>query len=143
MAGFQVRFAVEKDKSAARTYRYNHPNTLVLEDDIHNINPRDYLLPNEHVSIVFGGPPCQDYSIAGKREMGHRANLTIVFAQIVSKIKPLWVVFENVYKEGALTVNVIDRNGVSIDYQVVRENNNIIITFEPLEEVATVSINIQ
>ena len=52
-------------------------------------------------------------------------------------------VFENVYKEGALTVNVIDRNGVSIDYQVVRENNNIIITFEPLEEVATVSINIQ
>ena len=30
MAGFQVRFAVEKDKSAAKTYRFNHPNTLVL-----------------------------------------------------------------------------------------------------------------
>ena len=37
MAGFQVKFAVEKDKSAAMTYRHNHPNTLVLEDDIHNI----------------------------------------------------------------------------------------------------------
>ena len=52
-------------------------------------------------------------------------------------------VFENVYKEGALTVNVVDRNGVSIDYQVAKEDNNIIVTFEPLEEVATVSIVIQ
>ena len=30
MAGFEVRYAVEKDKSAAMTYRHNHPNTLVL-----------------------------------------------------------------------------------------------------------------
>ena len=52
-------------------------------------------------------------------------------------------VFENVYKDGALTVNVVDRNGVSIDYQVAKEDNNIIVTFEPLEEVATVSIVIQ
>ena len=43
MAGFQVRFAAEKDKSAANTYRYTHPNTLVIENDIHNINPQDYL----------------------------------------------------------------------------------------------------
>ena len=52
-------------------------------------------------------------------------------------------VFENVYKDGALTVNVVDRNGVSIDYQVTKEEGNIIVTFEPLEEVATVSIVIQ
>lgn len=52
-------------------------------------------------------------------------------------------VFENINKEGALTVNVVDRNGVSIDYQVAKEDNNIIVTFEPLEEVATVSIVIQ
>lgn len=52
-------------------------------------------------------------------------------------------IFENVYKEGTLTVNVVDRNGILIDYQVEREDNNIIVTFEPLEEVATVSITIQ
>ena len=45
----------------------------------------------------MGGPPCQDYSIAGKRELGKRANLTIRFAEIVSTVKPTWVVFENVY----------------------------------------------
>lgn len=52
-------------------------------------------------------------------------------------------VFENVNKEGALTVNVIDRNGISINNEVVKEDGNIIVSFEPLEEVATVSIVIQ
>ena len=59
MAGFEICYAVEKDKCAAMTYRYNHPNTLVLEDDIHNINPLEYLHAGERVNIVFGGPPCQ------------------------------------------------------------------------------------
>ena len=63
-AGFQVKLAVEKDRSAADTYRFNHRNTLVLEEDIHNINPLDYILPSEHISIVFGGPPCQGFSLS-------------------------------------------------------------------------------
>ena len=99
MAGFQVRFAVEKDKSAANTYRYNHPNTLVLEDDIHNINPQDYLLPNEHVSIVFGGPPCQGFSLSNtmSRNMDNPNNsLFEEFLRFVSVIHPDWFLFENV-----------------------------------------------
>lgn len=47
--------------------------------------------------IIMGGPPCQDYSIAGKRQMGKRANLTIRFAELAAAVKPTWVVFENVY----------------------------------------------
>ncbi len=47
--------------------------------------------------IIMGGPPCQDYSIAGKRQVGERANLTIRFAELASAVKPTWVVFENVY----------------------------------------------
>lgn len=47
--------------------------------------------------VIMGGPPCQDYSIAGKRELGNRANLTIRFGEIVIAVKPMWVVFENVY----------------------------------------------
>ena len=47
--------------------------------------------------LIVGGPPCQDYSIAGKRKVGKRANLTIRFGEIVSQVKPTWVVFENVY----------------------------------------------
>lgn len=99
MAGFQIRFAVEKDRSAAKTYRYNHPNTLVLEDDIHNINPHDYMLPDEHVSIVFGGPPCQGFSFSNtmSRNMDNPNNsLFEEFLRFVNEIQPDWFLFENV-----------------------------------------------
>jgi DNA (cytosine-5)-methyltransferase 1 len=117
MAGFQVRFAVEKDKSAARTYRYNHPNTLVLEDDIHNINPHDYLLPDEHVSIVFGGPPCQGFSFSNtmSRNMENPNNsLFGEFLRFVNEIQPDWFLFENVegfahFEKGRIQLLVEER----------------------------------
>ena len=99
MAGFQVKFAVEKDKSAAMTYRYNHPNTIVLEDDIQNINPLDYLDAGEHVSIVFGGPPCQGFSLSNtmSRNMDNPNNsLFEEFLRFVNEIQPDWFLFENV-----------------------------------------------
>lgn len=47
--------------------------------------------------IIIGGPPCQDFSSAGKRdETLGRADLTITFAQIVVDIRPQWLVMENV-----------------------------------------------
>ena len=76
MAGFEVRFAVEHDASAAATYRHNHPNTPVIEEDIRNVQPLDYLGPNEHVTIVFGGPPCQGFSLSNTmtRNLGNPNN---------------------------------------------------------------------
>lgn len=47
--------------------------------------------------IIIGGPPCQDYSSAGKRnESLGRADLTKRFAEIISEVKPQWFVMENV-----------------------------------------------
>ena len=64
MAGIDVRMAVERDRFSAETYRNNHTGTMVVEDDIHNVKPLDFLAlhPNEKVTIVFGGPPCQGFS---------------------------------------------------------------------------------
>ena len=42
-AGLELALAIEKDKHATETYRANHPGTKVLEDDIRNIDPRDYI----------------------------------------------------------------------------------------------------
>jgi DNA (cytosine-5)-methyltransferase 1 len=125
MAGFQVRFAVEKDKSAAATYRYNHPNTIVLEDDIHNINPLDYLLPNEHVSIVFGGPPCQGFSSSNTmtRNMDNPNNsLFEEFLRFVSLIQPDWFLFENVegfihFEDGKIQ-NLVEKCFKQLGYRV-------------------------
>lgn len=47
--------------------------------------------------MIIGGPPCQDFSIAGARQRGKRANLTIRYAEIVRDVRPEWFVMENVY----------------------------------------------
>ena len=125
MAGFQVRFAVEKDKSAAETYRYNHPDTLVLEDDIHNINPIEYLQPNEHVSIVFGGPPCQGFSLSNTmtRNMKNPNNsLFEEFLRFVNEIQPDWFLFENVegfahFEEGKIQ-HLVEQRFRNMGYSV-------------------------
>lgn len=99
MAGVQVRFAVEKDKSAALTYRYNHPDTNVIEDDIHNINPLEYLGERNDALIVFGGPPCQGFSTSNTktRNMENKNNsLFEEFVRFVQELEPEWFVFENV-----------------------------------------------
>ena len=46
--------------------------------------------------IIIGGPPCQDFSSAGERKEGARANLTVSFAKIVKSLKPQYFVMENV-----------------------------------------------
>lgn len=94
-AGFDIVAAFDNWDAAITIYESNfsHPiykKDLGADDVIQQISD---LRPD----IIMGGPPCQDYSIAGKRELGKRANLTIRFAEIVSTVKPTWVVFENVY----------------------------------------------
>ena len=103
--GFDIVAAFDNWDAAITIYESNfsHPiykKDLGADDVIQQISD---LHP-----VIMGGPPCQDYSIAGKRELGKRANLTIRFAEIVSTVKPTWVVFENVYNiERFSTVTVL------------------------------------
>lgn len=50
------------------------------------------------VDLVVAGTPCQDFSIAGKRTgmAGERSGLALVFAQVLSVVRPRWLVWENV-----------------------------------------------
>lgn len=47
-------------------------------------------------AVIVGGPPCQDFSSAGRREEGDRANLTTAFARIVDGVRPYAFLMENV-----------------------------------------------
>lgn len=75
--------------------------------------------------MIIGGPPCQDFSSAGKRdETLGRADLTISFANIVSEAKPEWFVMENVEritKSGILkeALQIFKKAGYGISYQVL------------------------
>ena len=146
MAGFEIRYAVEIDKSAAMTYRHNHPGTLVLEDDIHNIDPLEHLRTDDHISIVFGGPPCQGFSFSNTktRNIQNPSNsLFEEFLRFVSVLQPDWFLFENVegfyrFEKGTLhnrvkhcfeelgyTVN--DAIVVASDYGVPQHRNRFIM----------------
>ena len=50
------------------------------------------------VDLVVAGTPCQDFSIAGRRAglAGERSALALVFAQMLSVVRPVWFVWENV-----------------------------------------------
>lgn len=101
MAGFDIRLAIEKDKCAADTYRKNHKGTLLIEGDIHDIDPLKYLSlqPGENVTIVFGGPPCQGFSTSNtmtRNMMNPNNSLFEEFVRFVDILQPEWFLFENV-----------------------------------------------
>ena len=98
MAGIDVIVAVENDPFASKTYKMNHPNTEVLNEDIRNI---DKLKINriDKTLILFGGPPCQGFSTSNQktRNKENPQNwLFEEFVRIAKDIRPEWIVFENV-----------------------------------------------
>ncbi|MDR1289681.1 MAG: DNA cytosine methyltransferase [Planctomycetaceae bacterium] len=96
LAGFDVILAIDNWQPAIEIYEKNfkHP---VISLDLSDVVSSVRLLKKYSPDIIVGGPPCQDYSSAGKRdEEGGRANLTISFAEIVNNIKPLYFIMENV-----------------------------------------------
>lgn len=94
-AGNEVVGAFDNWDAAITIYRANftHP---IFKADL-SVDDATAAVKALSPDLIAGGPPCQDYSIAGKRTLGKRANLTIRFAEIVAAVKPEWVVFENVY----------------------------------------------
>lgn len=105
-AGFDIVAAFDNWDAAITIYENNFSHPIYKKD----LGADEVIqqISDLHPDLIMGGPPCQDYSIAGKRELGKRANLTIRFAEIVSAVKPTWVVFENVYNiERFSTVTVL------------------------------------
>lgn len=103
-AGITIAFAVEKDSAAASTFARNHPNAKILCEDITLINPLNHI--NETPFIVFGGPPCQGFSLSNtKTRTSSNKNNSLFheFVRFVKKLKPDWFLFENV--EGITTFN--------------------------------------
>jgi DNA (cytosine-5)-methyltransferase 1 len=101
-AGFNTGVCVEHDSSCCATLRRNMPSVPVIEGDICKISTQDILnaanLRPLEAALVIGGPPCQSFSLAGKR-MGlndPRGRLVLEFIRVVRESLPIGFVMENV-----------------------------------------------
>lgn len=92
-AGMTCAWQCEIDKSANDVLAHHWPEVKRYED-VREIGKRNL----EPVQLICGGFPCQDLSIAGKREglAGSRSGLWWEFARIIDELEPKWVVAENV-----------------------------------------------
>jgi len=91
--GFEVRWQAEQDKKAQAVLSARFP-TARLYDDVRTVGAATV----ERVDVICGGFPCQDVSVAGKREGlgGERTGLFWEAVRIIDELKPTWAVLENV-----------------------------------------------
>jgi DNA (cytosine-5)-methyltransferase 1 len=91
---FEVIRSFDSMKYAVETYNMNFTPKAEQLDVKELMQPTFNLgfLPD----IIIGGPPCQDFSIAGQKTLGERANLTEIYIDIICKYRPLYFVMENV-----------------------------------------------
>jgi DNA (cytosine-5)-methyltransferase 1 len=99
-AGFRVVGAFDIEERHIKTYKKNFPSTPAFCVDLRKETGRSLLSLarcKRKVDLVFGGPPCQGFSMAGKRDLRDERNLLIFdFIRLVRQIRPKYFVMENV-----------------------------------------------
>lgn len=129
-AGFTILAANEIEKTFAETYRLNNPDTKVFVGDIRHITAGDFRkecnIDGKKVHIIIGGPPCQGFSMAGRRNpTDPRNSLFMEFLRFVKEFKPQFFVMENVpgilnmkTEAGERVVDIIEKEFEKIGYRI-------------------------
>lgn len=98
-AGYNVLLGVDIWEDALKTYAYNHKSSKTLCADMSTLQGEDVRkhIGDSKVDVIIGGPPCQGFSIAGKRIVDDERNkLYKGFVRMVEYFKPSAFVMENV-----------------------------------------------
>lgn len=100
-AGFDVLAAVELDPIHCATHEYNFPFWSILCRSVEDITGAEIrsrsAIGNSQIDVVFGGSPCQGFSLIGKRALDDpRNSLVFHFLRLVLELQPKYFVFENV-----------------------------------------------
>jgi DNA (cytosine-5)-methyltransferase 1 len=100
-AGFEIAAAVDSDPIHAEAHAQNFPSCKTITADISTLTGRELRafagLRKRHIDVVFGGPPCQGFSLIGKRKLRDPRNkLLFEFVRLVRELQPSYFVCENV-----------------------------------------------
>lgn len=129
-AGFDILLGIDVWEDALKTFRHNHRKSDTLCADLAELDPKDVQerIGGKQVDVIIGGPPCQGFSIAGKRIVEDKRNeLYKSFVRMVAHFKPKAFVLENVPNILALgegivrdaIVNDFTELGYNVTYQVL------------------------
>jgi len=100
-AGFDVVAAVEIDPIHCAVHKYNFPDTAIIPRSVAGLSAAEIRLAagigDSPVDCVFGGPPCQGFSMIGQRVLDDpRNSLVLEFVRVVADLDAKTFVFENV-----------------------------------------------
>ncbi|WP_243651423.1 DNA cytosine methyltransferase [Cocleimonas flava] len=98
-AGFEIVLGIDNWQDALNTFKKNHINSETYCHDLSKIDynhiEKNYL--KDGIDVIVGGPPCQGFSISGKRDPSDPRNkLYTSFVKSVKHFKPKAFVMENV-----------------------------------------------
>src|SRR5690606_31746936 len=121
----------EIDNRAASAYRLNHPESLIFEEDIRNLNADriSQVLEGKPLHLLAGCPPCQGFSSIRKLNKksavrDSRNALILEYYRMVESLRPMKIMLENVpglisYSLFNDIVRKFKKLGYHIDYRVV------------------------
>ena len=120
-AGCKIKGFVEIDDGLSRIYSMNFPHTKRVGSDITQITPaevQDFRHAVGDIDVLIGGPPCQGFSLSGKRDVNdHRNYLFSDFVRFVDTVRPKAAILENV----RLLTSMRSRSGGLVKDQIVHE----------------------
>jgi len=101
MAGFEIAGAIEVDKWATDTFSLNHPEAMVVKDDVTRFSDKDIvdIFGPLRPDVIIGGPPCQGFSVANSNAgdpKDPRNSLFKEFVRFGAILKPEIMIMENV-----------------------------------------------
>lgn len=100
-AGFEVAAAVEIDPIHCAVHKFNFPDCAVIPHSVAQLTGDQIRtnagLEDAQIDCVFGGPPCQGFSLIGQRVLDDpRNSLVMDFVRLVAELDARTFVFENV-----------------------------------------------
>jgi DNA (cytosine-5)-methyltransferase 1 len=124
--GIVTDIAVDNWSDALKTFERNHKKSKAIQFDLGSGNLSPLLNQLKDVDVIFGGPPCQGFSISGKRNPNDPRNILYKgFYEIVAEISPEVFVMENVPNLASMDkgrlIYEIEEDFRSLGYSLTRQ----------------------